>query len=73
MYFSQNQARPRGLTASLTTALHHVHDRLEGYRQEHRARAQVIAELSTASDRELAELGYSREDLIAIARGTYQR
>jgi uncharacterized protein YjiS (DUF1127 family) len=50
-----------------------VRTRLNAYRLEQREQARVIAELSNSSDRELGELGYSRADLIAIARGTYER
>jgi uncharacterized protein YjiS (DUF1127 family) len=62
-----------GLTSRLASAAHNISRRLEAYRRKRRERARVVAELSISSDRELAELGYSREDLIAIARGTYQR
>jgi uncharacterized protein YjiS (DUF1127 family) len=40
---------------------------------ERRRRAQMIRELNTCSDRELADMGLSRHDFAAIARGTYQR
>jgi uncharacterized protein YjiS (DUF1127 family) len=43
------------------------------YRLEQRERGRMAAELATSTDRELGELGYSRADLICIARGTYQR
>jgi uncharacterized protein YjiS (DUF1127 family) len=51
----------------------HLRRRLDVYRLEQRERVRMAAELSTANDRELGELGYSRADLVAIARGTYQR
>jgi len=34
---------------------------------------QMARELSSHSDRELADMGFSRADLPAIARGTYRR
>jgi hypothetical protein len=36
-------------------------------------RAQIARELSTYTDRELGELGFSRADLPMIAAGTYRR
>ena len=35
--------------------------------------AQVVRELETCSDRELAELGLGRGDIVAVAHGTYRR
>lgn len=73
MPLMDHDCRRDGLTARLASAAHSISRRLEAYRRKQRERARVVSELSTSSDRELAELGYSREDLIAIARGTYQR
>ena len=42
-------------------------------RAERRERRQMARELSTYTDRELNELGYSRADLPMIAAGTYRR
>jgi uncharacterized protein YjiS (DUF1127 family) len=53
----------------LASLAHRLQSRLD----DHRERTRMAAELSTASDRELGELGYSRADVVAIARGTYQR
>lgn len=36
-------------------------------------RLRIVAELSSCTDRELAELGFSRFDFPSIANGTYQR
>jgi uncharacterized protein YjiS (DUF1127 family) len=50
---------------------------LAGTMAERRAarqeRAQIARELSTYTDRELGELGFSRADLPMIAAGTYRR
>jgi uncharacterized protein YjiS (DUF1127 family) len=35
--------------------------------------AQVVRELDMYSDRELAELGLGRGDILDVARGTYRR
>ncbi|MBW4022070.1 MAG: DUF1127 domain-containing protein [Proteobacteria bacterium] len=40
---------------------------------ERRNRQQMARELSTYTDRELSELGFSRGDLPMIAAGTYRR
>ncbi|MDR3436287.1 hypothetical protein [Telmatospirillum sp.] len=45
----------------------------EEERQIRADRARIVEELNATSDRELAELGFSRADLPAIANGTYQR
>jgi uncharacterized protein YjiS (DUF1127 family) len=42
-------------------------------RGERRERVQMARELSTYTDRELGELGFSRADLPMIAAGTYRR
>jgi hypothetical protein len=42
-------------------------------RAERRERVQIARELSTYTDRELGELGFSRADLPMIAAGTYRR
>jgi uncharacterized protein YjiS (DUF1127 family) len=65
--------RRTGLAFRLATIARSIRRRVDAYRLEQRERARVIAELSASSDRELQELGYSRADLIAIARGTYVR
>jgi uncharacterized protein YjiS (DUF1127 family) len=61
------------LAQRLAGAVHRFGKRLEDYRRTRSERARTYVELNASSDRDLAELGYSREDLIAIARGTYQR
>jgi uncharacterized protein YjiS (DUF1127 family) len=38
-----------------------------------RERRRIARELSTYSDSELAELGFSRLDIPAVAAGTYRR
>jgi uncharacterized protein YjiS (DUF1127 family) len=65
--------RRTGLALRLAMIARRVRRRVDAYRLEQRERARVVAELSASSDRELRELGYSRADLIAIARGTYLR
>jgi uncharacterized protein YjiS (DUF1127 family) len=42
-------------------------------RAERRERQQIMRELSTYTDRELGELGFSRSDLPMVAAGTYRR
>ncbi len=42
--------------------------------QARRARqARIMRELSTYADRDLADLGFTRADIPAVARGTYRR
>ncbi|MBW4021754.1 MAG: DUF1127 domain-containing protein [Proteobacteria bacterium] len=43
------------------------------YRAAARERRRITRELSTYSDDELGELGFSRFDIPAIAAGTYRR
>jgi uncharacterized protein YjiS (DUF1127 family) len=45
----------------------------QGMLAERRSRHQTAKELSSLTDRELGELGFSRADLPYIANGTYQR
>ncbi len=40
---------------------------------ERRRRHRIVTELSHYTDRELADLGFSRADFPAIANGTYRR
>jgi uncharacterized protein YjiS (DUF1127 family) len=47
--------------------------RLQTYLAEQRRRRRVAHELSTYTDAELAELGFSRFDIPAVAAGTYRR
>ena len=42
-------------------------------RAERRERRQIVRELSTYTDRELLDLGFSRADFPAILNGTYRR
>ncbi len=42
-------------------------------RAEQRRRDRIVTELSRYTDRELADLGFSRADFPAIANGTYAR
>jgi uncharacterized protein YjiS (DUF1127 family) len=45
----------------------------QAWHAERQRRRQLIRELNAHSDRELAELGFSRYDFPAIINGTYQR
>jgi uncharacterized protein YjiS (DUF1127 family) len=54
--------RIRGLTASFLA-----------YRAAARERSRIVRELSSYTDAELGELGFSRYDIRAIAAGTYRR
>jgi uncharacterized protein YjiS (DUF1127 family) len=47
--------------------------RFQTYMAETRERRRLINELSTYSDAELGELGFSRFDIPAVAAGTYRR
>lgn len=59
--------------ATLFRGLQLLRQSLADHRAERRERAQIARELSTYSDRELGELGFSRADLPMIAAGTYRR
>ncbi|MDR3435570.1 DUF1127 domain-containing protein [Telmatospirillum sp.] len=46
------------------------------YEEEFRIRAdraRIVNELNATTDRQLADMGFSRSDIPAIANGTYQR
>ncbi len=47
--------------------------RFQAYRAEARERSRIVRELSSYSDDELGELGFSRYDIPAVAAGTYRR
>jgi uncharacterized protein YjiS (DUF1127 family) len=50
-----------------------LRQRLAGWRQARRERAQMTRELLSYSDRELDDLAISRSDIPAIVAGTYRR
>lgn len=63
----------RNFLSSFTALIERL---VSDYKEERRVRAErarIVAELDASTDRELAELGFSRADLPAIARGTYRR
>ncbi len=47
--------------------------RFQAYKAEARERNRIVRELSSYSDDELGELGFSRYDIPAVAAGTYRR
>jgi uncharacterized protein YjiS (DUF1127 family) len=53
--------------------LHVRLDNLRGARAVRRKRARELRELYRLSDRELLDMGLSRSDFPAIAKGTYRR
>jgi uncharacterized protein YjiS (DUF1127 family) len=55
--------------AVFVLALGALIERVEGWRSRQRRQAQVFRELMAYSDQELGELGISRRDIRAIARG----
>ncbi|HTW29534.1 MAG TPA: DUF1127 domain-containing protein [Acetobacteraceae bacterium] len=58
--------RPQGFIAQLGAVVRQ-------HRADVRERRRIERELSTYTDRELGDLGISREDIPAIARGTFRR
>lgn len=59
-----------------TTFLSFAERVLTQYKLDRRVQAErdrIYQELNSCTDRELAEIGFSRADLPAIANGTYQR
>ena len=58
---------------SLTHRLRNLNLRFQAYKIAARERSRIIRELSTYSDDELGELGFSRCDIPAVAAGTYRR
>jgi uncharacterized protein YjiS (DUF1127 family) len=73
MSFLAHRSRTALAVRRLVSAARRLRRQFDTYRLEQRERLRMAAELATSSDRELGELGYSRADLISIARGTYQR
>jgi len=63
----------RTLWARLVSFIENVSDQFKEERRIRTERARIVNELNATTDRELAELGFSRADLPAIANGTYQR
>ncbi len=68
---ARSHNRPTGRT--LSDAVQGVSLRIAEYRAAARERRRITRELSTYSDDELGELGFSRFDIPAIAAGTYRR
>jgi len=58
--------RPQGIVAQIGAAIRR-------HRDGSRERRRIERELGTYSDRELAELGITRTDIPAIARGEFRR
>lgn len=57
----------------LADAVHTLSLRVQISLREAGERRRIARELSTYSDDELAELGFSRVDIPAVAAGTYRR
>ena len=68
-------ARPASQTTGhgLTDRLQGLSLRFQSYRAAARERNRIARELSTYSDDELGELGFSRYDIPAVAAGTFRR
>jgi uncharacterized protein YjiS (DUF1127 family) len=73
MSFAVYRSRTGLAVRRIVGAARRFRRQLNTTRLEQRERGRMIAELATSTDRELGELGYSRADLISIARGTYER
>lgn len=66
---SQNRPAAQGLSQAVQS----LSLRFQAYRAAMRERGRITRELSTYSDDELGELGFSRHDIPAVAAGTYRR
>lgn len=66
-------SNPRRAVASLAGAMRRLRDQRQARAAERRGQLRIAGELASASDRDLAELGFSRADIGEIARGTYRR
>ncbi|HEX3982727.1 MAG TPA: hypothetical protein VHX12_03445 [Acidisoma sp.] len=66
---SQNRTVGRLLADGAQTLRAHISARVSTLRERRR----IARELSTYSDGELAELGFSRFDIPAVAAGTFRR
>ena len=47
--------------------------RIDAWRAKRRQAARIAFELNCYSERELADLGLTREDIVSVARGEYRR
>ncbi len=50
-----------------------VFQRIEAWRDRRRQAARIAFELNCYSERELADLGLTRDDIAQVARGEYRR
>jgi len=68
-------ARSQDRTAgrSLVDGVQSLALRFQAYRAEAQKRRRIARELSTYTDAELGELGFSRFDIPAVAAGTFRR
>ena len=64
---------PRDLLTRFAAVIRHQYEMRAVRSAERKEFGRVAHELSFASDRDLAELGYSRADIAEISRGTYRR
>jgi uncharacterized protein YjiS (DUF1127 family) len=67
------QSQNRSLGRILAERVQALRTRFEVQMTALRERRRIARELETYSDEELAELGFSRLDIPAIAAGTYRR
>jgi len=72
MASSSQIAAPGSLTRA-AYALAHLAERLDALRGRRRERHRIMRELNAHTDRELHELGMSRDDIPEIARGAWRR
>lgn len=66
-------SNPHRAVAWLAASIRQLREQRQARLAERQANLRLANELAAASDRHLAELGFSRADISEIARGTYQR
>jgi uncharacterized protein YjiS (DUF1127 family) len=67
------RSQNRTVGRSLADGVQSLSLRFQAYRAEAQRRRRIARELSTYTDAELGELGFSRFDIPAVAAGTFRR
>ena len=73
MASSSNLTASAGTRDKADSRVSGLFQRIDAWRSQRRQAAQVAFELSCYSERELADLGLTRDDIGSVARGDYRR
>ncbi len=73
MVFSSNMTASAGTRDEAGSRVSGLFRRIDAWRGQRRQAARIVFELNCYSERELADLGLTRDDIGSVARGDYSR